>query len=155
MGVDKKIDKLANKLGIEGQKTILKLKNGEDVNQKILELQSGDFEEAKPWFIVDENENIYPLIPMELLFKILNATKSAVQENLNIKLEKAIMQEFPIDYNDVFTVAMNEVESAIASPKEKSVLSLNVDGIVKKIKKKHPNLFYNINMNELMSKDEL
>lgn len=154
MSIEKKINKIANSLGIEGEKTILKLKD-EDKNRKVLELESGSFDSKKPWFIVDENNKVHPLISMELLLTLLNTTKSVLQENLNIRLEKAIMQELPIDYNDVLAVAMNEVSSVINSPKDKNLLNLNVDRVVKKIKKKYPNLFYNIDINEMISKGDL
>ena len=157
MSIDKKIDKIADALGIEGEKTVLKLKddNEDSENKKTLELQSGNFDSKKPWFIIDEQDKVHPLISMELLITLLSTTKNALQENLNIRLEQAIMQELPIDYNDVLAVAMNEVGSVINSPKEKNLLNLNVDGVVKKIKKRHPNLFYNIDINEMMSKEDL
>ncbi len=144
MNIDEKINSLANNLGMENvEKTILKMIDDENQNKKVLELQSGNFENIKPWFVIDEkNEQVYPLVPIELFLSLLNATRSAFQENLNIRLEKAITYENPIDYNDVYTVAMDEVEKIINSPKDKNLLNLNVDNLVKKIKKRYPNLFH-------------
>lgn len=159
--IDRNIDKIADTLGMEGERTVLKLKKYSDAkdkkskNKRVLELQSGDFNSKKPWFIIDEDNRVHPLVSVELLMTFLNATRDALQENLNIRLEQAIIQELPIDYNDVLAVAMNEVGNIINSPKEKSIVNLNVDGVVQTIKKRHPNLFYNMDMNEMVSKEDL
>ena len=64
--------------------------------------------------------------------------KQAEQEALFLKLEKSILQQLPLDFQDVLTVAREEINKS----KKKDI---DFDKLVKKIKKEHPNLFLDIN----------
>jgi hypothetical protein len=70
----------------------------------------------------------------------METLKSVMKENLELKLEKAILSEFPIDYDDVKAVVLEEMKDSDKSIKE----------IVEKVKLEHPNLFYNLDLDKLL-----
>lgn len=148
MTLKKKIEILAKNIGFnERSKTIIRLQNGENPDEKILKLESGSFDSNKPWFIVDENENVYPMFNADSITKIYKGFKNVVEDSFNAKLERAILEQLPLDFQDVWTVVMNEIQKL---PNKKKLLNLNVEGIVKNIKKNHPNLFYQLDLKDIV-----
>ncbi|MFW5614381.1 MAG: DUF2603 domain-containing protein, partial [Campylobacter hyointestinalis] len=61
--------------------------------------------------------------------------KNAQKENFELKLERSIWQHIPVDFGDVWSVAINEIKG------KKFKKEPNLDQIIKKIKREHPNLF--------------
>ena len=59
-----------------------------------------------------------------------------------MKLEREIVAQMPIDFDDAMSVAQMYVESHRQS--DGSLPALNVTSVVRDIKKQHPNLFFNL-----------
>ncbi len=137
------VELLSQRLGLpkNGEKTVLVLKDGENPEEKTLKLISGSWDHEGPWFLVDEKNKIHTVLPVEVTVKLIESLRKAQEENFNLKLEKSIWQNVPIDFEDVWVVAMEEIRKMARESKDKNILSINVDKLVKKIKKEHPNLF--------------
>jgi len=137
------IEILSQNLGLpkKSERTILKLKNSNSPDMKTLNLVSGSWESAGPWFIVDEKNKIHTALPVEATIRLINSLKKIQEENFNLKLEKSIWQNVPIDFEDVWVVAMDEIRKMARESDNKHILNINIDKLLKKIKKEHPNLF--------------
>ncbi len=137
------VELLSQRMGLPKgeERTVLVLKGGEIPEEKTLKLISGSWDSEGPWFIVDEKNKIHTVLPVEVTVKLIESLRKAQEENFNLKLEKSIWQNVPIDFEDVWVVAMEEIKKMAKESKEKNILSINVDKLVKKIKKEHPNLF--------------
>ena len=140
-----KIDLISKSLGLPKQKqrTVLKIFKTYNSNEKLLHLKRGDWKSNEPWFVIDEDNNIKNILSLEVLINIVNTLKKTQQENFNLKLEKTIWQHIPIDFQDVWVVAMQEIK-LIAKDKDALEIEIDIDKLVKNIKKEHPNLFLNI-----------
>ncbi len=141
-----KINLLSKKMGLDEkeEKTILNLEDTSDSNKKILTLQSGDWNDKEPWFIIDQDGKIHTMLSLDTLLYIINALRVAQEENFNLKLEKSIWQNVPIDFQDVWVVAMDEIKKQLKDSKDKKSLNIDIDKVLKDIKKKYPNLFLNL-----------
>ncbi len=138
------IELLSQTLGLpkNSERTILKMSSDpENPNEKTLKLISGSWDSKGPWFIVDENDKIHTVLPVETTIKLIESLKKAQEENFHLKLEKSIWQNVPIDFEDVWVVAMDEIRKMVQESKDKNILNINIDKLIKKIKKEHPNLF--------------
>ncbi|MCH5336667.1 MAG: DUF2603 domain-containing protein [Campylobacter sp.] len=136
----KRIDEFSQNLGIKKEdQTILELKKTEKENEKLLVLKNGSFDGPEPWFIVDENDEIHTLVSLKSLKNILENLKQSQKENFELKLEKAIYQQIPIDFNDAWTVAMDTIKQKAKN----GLMEVNIDleKLILDIKKEHPNLF--------------
>ncbi len=90
----------------------------------------------------DKNKDPHILLPIESLNALLENLASLREENLELKLERAIWKYVPIDFADTWTVVMSELED---KKRHNEVLDdTNLNKIVKDVKKKHPNLFLNL-----------
>lgn len=137
----KMIEKISKGLSLKKQKeqTVLEILPSEDANVKMLRLKNGSWESQKePWLVYDEQQNMHALLSIDTLSKMIEHFKQAEQEALFLKLEKSILQQLPLDFQDVLTVAREEINKS----KKKDI---DFDKLVKKIKKEHPNLFLDIN----------
>lgn len=97
-----------------------------------------------PWFGM-YGDKPCALVPAELFEAVINALKNAQKENFELKLERSILQNLPIDFGDVWTVAIEEIKKA--NYKKES----NLDRVIAKIKKEHPNLF--LDMRSIVGKE--
>lgn len=133
------IEKIAKGLDVSKQKeqTLLEISSSEQENAKILTLKRGSWSGKEPWFVLDEKQKLHALIPIEALSKVMENLKQMEEEAFSMKLEKSILQQLPIDFQDVWTVAMEEVQ------KRKSK-DIDFEKLVRKIKKEHPNLFLDL-----------
>jgi len=86
------------------------------------------------------------LTSIDTFLQIIQSLQKAQEENFNLKLEKTIWQNIPLDFNDVWTVAMTEIKKQIENSKDKKTIGINTEKIVQDIKKKYPNLFLNLDM---------
>jgi len=140
------INKMAAEIGIENPTnvTVVKLEDTDDPNKKTLELIQGSWENKAPWFVVDQHDKVFVLSSIESILQLIKSLNEAKYENFNLKLEKAILENLPVDFNDVWVVAMNEIQKRLAESKNKNVLDIDIKKLVRDIKKNHPNLFLNL-----------
>ncbi len=140
------INKLATDLGIENPAnvTVVRLEDTDDPNKKTLELVQGSWENRAPWFVVDKDDRVFVLSSIESVLQLIKSLNEAKYENFNLKLEKAILENLPVDFNDVWVVAMSEIQKRLSESKNKNVLDIDIKKLVRDIKKNHPNLFLNL-----------
>ena len=134
------IEKIAKGLALTKQKeqTVLEIVPNEEENTRLLRLKNGSWSNKKePWLVYDEKQKLHALLSIDTLNKMIEHFKKAEQEALFLKLEKSILQQLPLDFQDVWTVATEEI-----SKNKKS--EIDFDKLVKKIKKNHPNLFLDL-----------
>lgn len=147
----KKIDSLSKRLGFtQNEKTLLEIKKTDDANIKELHLKNGSWESNDPWFAIDADDDTkaYAFVPADSFAQMLDALRISQQENFNLKLEKTIWQNVPLDFEDVWVVAMEEIKSHARKENPKKPVSIDLDKLIVKIKNDHPNLF--IDLKEFM-----
>ena len=136
----KRIDEFSQNLGMKKEdRAIFEMKQSENENEKCLVLKNGSFDSPEPWFVIDENDEVHTLISLNSLKGILENLKQSQKENFELRLEKAIYQQIPIDFNDAWIVAMDEIKRKA----QNGITEINIDleKLVADIKKKYPNLF--------------
>lgn len=92
-----------------------------------------------PAVITENNKDRFMVVNFSDYVTFVQSYNDIVNENFNLKLEKSIVQEFPVDYEDVKAVVLEEYNSS----------EEELHDIITRIKKEHPNLFYKIDLNEL------
>lgn len=138
----KKINQISEDLGLEkSEKAIFKIENI-DENKKMLNLEIGSWNSQEPWFGIDSKDKIHTLISADSILTFVEAYKKVVKENFDLKLEKSIMKQVPIDFYDVWIVCMEEVKKQTLNDNNEH--DLDLDLIVKNVKEKNPNLFLDI-----------
>lgn len=101
----------------------------------------------EPVFILDEDKKLHTLVLVDTLKSLTKTLKNTWQENFDLKLEKIIWQNIPVDFNDAWAVAMHEIEKLSNIDQNTNALNIDLNHLVTKIKKQHPNLF--LNMDEI------
>ena len=142
-----KLEVLNKALGLAKDNPILlELKNTDNKNIKELHIKNGSFDPSEPWFVTDsEDENkAYAVLPMDAFNQLVKTMKEIQQENFNLKLEKSILSHMPSDFEDVWVVAMDRIESLIDKENPNKPISIDIDKLVRDIKEEHPNLFINM-----------
>ncbi|MDR1912819.1 MAG: DUF2603 domain-containing protein [Helicobacteraceae bacterium] len=148
--VQKQIDEIVSSLDLaQSGRTVLRLSGTDDPNKKTLELLSGEWDTKKPWFIVDESGKIHALTSVESFMQFIHSLHSVTSENFGLKLEKAIWRNLPVDFGDVWAVAIGELESRLAKNRDSRILEVDIESLVDRIRREHPNLFYHVKENEL------
>jgi len=143
-----KISRLSSLMGLgDKEQILLELKDTEDKNIKELHLKQGELDKDEPWFVVDENNDkkAYAVLPLDTFNRVIEILKNIQQENFNLKLEKSIWQEIPMDFDDVWVVAMDKVQELVKKQNPDQPISIDVEKLVRDIKTEHPNLFVNVN----------
>jgi hypothetical protein len=123
---------LVNELNLD-TKTKVKIKNID------VELIEGDLEE-KPWLIEDKEKN-YVLMEEDQYDKLIILLRNILEENLEFKIEERVMNEFPVDFDDVKLVVKKEMEEK----------NLPLDKAINKVKTDYPNLFHKVRIEEIFN----
>lgn len=118
--------------------TAKKLNSKTIVKCNDLEVIEGDLNN-KLW-VMEVKDKLKVVLDTDEYVEIMEMAKKLMKENFELKLEKAILSEFPIDYDDVKAVVLEEM---------KTHPDMNVSEILNKIKLEHPNLFYNIELDKI------
>ncbi len=141
----KEIDAIARRLGMPKptERPVLEIKPGEYPNQKIVELKRGDWTDEQPWFVIDEDGKLLVLSSAEAMMGIMQSLQHMGEEVFKARLERAIAKELPIDFHDVWTVAMHELQRRLKEGKQQAA-GVDLENLVKSIKRQHPNLFYSL-----------
>jgi hypothetical protein len=84
-----------------------------------------------------------------MIIRLLSTSQS---ENFHHKLEKAIWQRLPIDFEDVWSVAMDRIQTMARAQSDSTVVNIDLDWLVSEIKQKYPNLFYHLD--QIMTQKE-
>ncbi len=103
-----------------------------------LEVIEGDIN--SPLWVMEVGDKIKVAMDVDEYIEFMEMSKKLLKENFELKLEKAILSEFPIDYDDVKAVVLEEMKKN----NDKSI-----DEVVNKIKLEHPNLFYNLDLDKI------
>ncbi|GAB6074599.1 DUF2603 domain-containing protein [Nautilia lithotrophica] len=122
-------EKIAEKLNIN-EKTIIDCKN--------FEIIEGDLK--NPLWIMQINDQLKIVLDVDEYMKLMESMKNIMKENFELKLEKAILSEFPVDYDDVKAVVLEEM---------KRNENASITEIINKVKLEHPNLFYNLDLDKI------
>jgi len=101
------------------------------------ELQKGSLN--SPLWVMKTPNGPKVVLDVDEYMELMENLKQIMKENFELKLEKAILSEFPIDYDDVKAVVLEELKNSDKS----------INEAVRKVKIEHPNLFYNINIDKL------
>lgn len=132
----KTINKFAKFLCIpKGHKNIYKITEESNGDKKITKCTDENGFEVE--FLVDEKDKIKLIISLECFEALMSNTRDILKENSALKLEKSIMKHMPINFEDVWTVAIGDII-------DKDPLDVNYDEVIKNIKIKHPNLFLDL-----------
>lgn len=121
------------------QETAGKINTNTIVECENVKLIQGDANDPL-WVLVLPENKLKVAIDPEEYAGMLNALKECMKENFELKLEKAILSEFPIDYDDVKAVVLEEMKKSQDE---------SIEEIVKKIKMEHPNLFYKFDFDKI------
>ena len=133
---------LRAKLGIKSKKKPTTLRMYQENEKKTLEIEQGSFSSKEPWYVQDVDSNrAYVMLSKEQLATLLGALKKAQEESFKLSLERDIFQQMPIDFEDVWTVAIAEAQKYST----KTLSSISTKDLVRTIKHEHPNLFFEIN----------
>jgi len=124
--------------------TVIEIADTDNPDVKTLNLKSGSWGNKEPWFIIDENKKLHTMVSVDTMHKLIENFKQLQEDNFDLKLEKTILQHVPIDYQDVWVVAMDEIKKMAQTKGETKSLSIDLEKLLRKIKKEYPNLFLNL-----------
>lgn len=142
-----KINALSESMGYkEGEKTVFEIKSTNNPDVKELVLQSGSWDDDKPMFAFDKDEQkkAYVFIPAKYFSQLLHALHASKEENFNLKLERTIWKYVPADFDDVWVVAMDRIKKLTQNRTKDQPININLDELISEIRKDHPNLFINL-----------
>ncbi|WP_187895113.1 DUF2603 domain-containing protein [Helicobacter pylori] len=110
-------------------------------NEMLLELEKGVFKKNEAYFISDEEDKNYVLVPDNVISLLAENARKAFEARLRAELERDIITQAPIDFEDVREVSLQLLENL--RQKDGNLPNINTLNFVKQIKKEHPNLFFN------------
>ncbi|WP_221278987.1 DUF2603 domain-containing protein [Helicobacter gastrocanis] len=110
--------------------------------QVLLELEEGSFNAQEAWFVKDEQDQKFVVIPEVLLQHIVRVIQRAYEDKVMVELERDMASLTPIDFADAMAVVFKKLEGLRG--KDGSLPKISSLDFVKQIKKQHPNLFFNL-----------
>lgn len=108
-------------------------------NQAILEMVRGGLDSEEICHIQGAGGEEYVMLPKSLMVGLLSLLQKGDEEKLRLSLEREILQQMPIDFEDVWAVALEEIERTPLS-----LSSVDTKRLVHGIKRRHPNLFFQL-----------
>ena len=120
------------------EKVAKKIESKTIVRCNDLEVIEGDIN--SPLWVMEVGDKIKVALDVDEYIEFMEMSKKLLKENFELKLEKAILSEFPIDYDDVKAVVLEEM---------KKNSDKSIEEVVNKIKLEHPNLFYNLDLDKI------
>ncbi len=124
------INKIAKKLGLD-KKNLNIYKIGDDDK---ISLINGDGKHCEVEFLSDKKDNLKVVLSNKFFYFLIQNLSNLKQENSALKLEKSIAKFMPIDFGDVWSVAVEDII-------KHGYQDINYDKLIEQIKEKHPNLF--------------
>ncbi len=112
-----------------------------DSKQMLLELEEGAFDPKEAWFMQDEQNHRYVVIPEALLQHIVRVIQKSYEDKIVVELERDMATLTPIDFADAMAVVFKKLEAMRGS--DGSLPKISSLDFVKQVKKQHPNLFFN------------
>lgn len=143
---------LIETLGLKNKKdvTVAQIESSRE-DTKELKLVEGEWNSSEPWFVVDDSGNTRVAVTDRMLKTLLVSLQKSQEESLRLALEREIMQYMPLDFDDVWVVAMDEIKKKISTRKQKQLSQDEMSETIRSIRKKHPNLFLDIQ--DMMDED--
>ncbi|MDR3345899.1 MAG: DUF2603 domain-containing protein [Campylobacteraceae bacterium] len=140
------INTLSKKIGIDdgNDKTIIEVELTDKPEIKSLNLKSGSWEGKEPWFVIDEKNKIHAMVSIDTLAKMVENLKNLGRENFELRLEKTIWKNLPVDFGDVWVVAMDEVKKMAKKSENAQAIKVDIEKLVENIKHTHPSLFVDL-----------
>lgn len=145
--ITRRIDILSESLGYEKEdKHIFTMQRDPETKRILLDAQNGEWQTDEPIFIHDkENEDkLYVALDAHKAAAILQALQESTRENFHLKLEKAIWKHTPVDFQDVWVVAMEKIKEKAAEESQGASTVVNLDDLIADIKREHPQLFVDL-----------
>ncbi len=139
--IDDEIIDLQKRIDSAKQKNFVCTNSENDVNKcffKDVSLENSGV------LVSGKDGKLHTLVSLELLNYLIMSLKKAQEDNFNLRLEKTIWKYVPVDFADAWAVVMDEVKLQTEDGKRVETANINLNHLVKGIKKKHPNLFLNI-----------
>ena len=137
-----KINEISDSLGLaESEKTIFEIMHDEENGSKTLTLKNGSWANKEPWFGIDEKGDLHTMVSVKSMTDFLESYKAIARENFDLRLEKSILKQIPIDFGDVWVVCMDELKNIAEKNDGIQVFKIDLDKVVENVKLKYPNLF--------------
>ena len=128
------IENISHTLGISDRERITFDIEEVSSNELRVRIVNGTKNFKSPWFAI-KNEEPYIFMPAEILDMVFRMLRTAQKESFELRLERSIWQHMPIDFGDVWRVAMDELARGNFAKEP------DLEKIIAKIKQEHPNLF--------------
>lgn len=128
------IENISHTLGISDRERITFDIEEVSSNELRVRIVNGTKNFKSPWFAI-KNEEPYIFMPAEILDMVFRMLRTAQKESFELRLERSIWQHMPIDFGDVWRVAMDELARGNFAKEP------DLEKLIAKIKQEHPNLF--------------
>ena len=128
------IENISHTLGISDRERITFDIEEVSSNELRVRIVNGTKNFKSPWFAI-KNEEPYIFMPAEILDMVFRMLRTAQKESFELRLERSIWQHMPIDFGDVWRVAMDELARGNFATEP------DLEKLIAKIKQEHPNLF--------------